>query len=375
MMRFGGFRFGGLGGVVDSRWTAGGLALAGIVLILVFLTGATVANQPDTADELSFVRIGTGSAAGTEFPIGGIIANAISSPPGAPPCDLGGSCGVPGLIAVAQSSLGTVENLERLAWGDLELAMVQSDLAHWAFAGTAPTAAGFAYGAPRFQRIRAIAHLYNQIFHVVVPADSDIKTVADLAGRRVSIGVEGSATLIDSRLLLNAYGMTEADIQARHLTADAAADALARGQLDGFVAVGGVPVLAVEDLARRMPVRLLHLDGAPVLQLAFQHPFFGTATVPEGVYDGVAQARTLAVGTVLVTDERLPDALVFEITRSLWHPRTQALLEIGHARGRDIRLENAMNNLSVPLHPGAERYYRSVGVPITAPRAGSADPS
>src|SRR5919199_4293960 len=128
-----------------------------------------------------FLRIGTANVAGTYYAIGGLIADIVSRPPGAPPCEGGGSCGVPGLIAVAQTSTGSVANLEAIQAGEIESGFAQSDVAYAAFTATGPFA-----GRPPFDRLRALANLYTEAVHLVVRADSDLHTVLDLKGRRVS---------------------------------------------------------------------------------------------------------------------------------------------------------------------------------------------
>ena len=319
---------------------------------------AGVAGTRDAeAQDLQFFRIGTGTTGGTYFPIGGLIASAISRPWGAPPCDQGGSCGVDGLIAVAQASSGSVENVEGVATQMIESGLSQSDIAFWAYTGTGL----YAESGPR-DNLRAIAHLYNEMVHVVVPADSTIQSIEDLRGRRVSLGDEGSGTLIDARAILEAYGITEADIDARYLRPEPASDAMLAGELDAYLFVGGVPLLAVEDLARRMPLRLLPFNDETAWQLRSELPFFTAAMVPDGAYEGVVPVPTIAVGAMWITHADVDADLVYGLTRALWHPSTHTLLQNGHARGRDIRIENALRGLVIPLHEGASRYYREVGL-------------
>lgn len=133
-----------------------------------------------TAQEPQFFRIGTGGTSGTYYPIGGLIANAISSPPGSRPCEEGGSCGVPGLIASALSANGSVANVNAIAGGTLESGFAQSDVASWAQTGT-----GIWEDREAVESLRAIASLYPETIHLVAAADSGIESVADLVGKRV----------------------------------------------------------------------------------------------------------------------------------------------------------------------------------------------
>ena len=339
-----------------ARRSLPALVVVVAAVLTLMMTGPT-GLRPATAQDIQFFRIGTGTTGGTYFPIGGLIANVISSPPGGPPCEQGGSCGVDGLIAVAQASAGAVDNIADMRAGEIESGLVQADVAAWAYTGTAL----YEEDGP-FQELRAIAHLYNELVHVVVPADSDIVSVADLVGRRVSLGDEGSGTLIDARLIFDAYGIGPEDVEAQFLSPQPAANAMVDGELDAFFFVGGAPLLAVEDLARRMPIRLATFDDPVAEQLTKDVPFLTLVDLAGDVYPGVPTVRTLAVGAQWVTRSEVDADLVFGMTSALWHPSSQVVLANAHARGNEIALENALNGIAIPLHPGAERFYREAGL-------------
>ena len=141
------------------------------------------------AQNVSFFRIGTGGTAGTYYPIGGLLANAISNPPGSRACNEGGSCGVPGLIATAVASNGSVANINGITSGSLESGFTQSDVAYWAYTGT-----GTYEGKPKVAGLRLIANLYPESIHLVARKGAGIKTAADLNGTRVSLDEPGSGT-------------------------------------------------------------------------------------------------------------------------------------------------------------------------------------
>ncbi|MEM7045469.1 MAG: TAXI family TRAP transporter solute-binding subunit, partial [Pseudomonadota bacterium] len=162
------------------------------------------------AEDLRFFRIGTGGVAGTYYPIGGLIAGIISNPPGSRPCEKGGSCGVPGLIATAQSSGGSVENVEAVAAGTLDSGFAQSDIAYWAYSGT-----GRFEGRAKVENLRAITSLYPESIHLVVRRGAGIESIQDLKGKRVSLDEEGSGTLVDARIILDAFGIDEDELDTR----------------------------------------------------------------------------------------------------------------------------------------------------------------
>ena len=205
---------------------------------------AAIAATAATAQDVKFFRIGTGGTAGTYYPIGGLIANAISNPPGSRPCNEGGSCGVPGLVATAVASNGSVANINGITSGQMESGFTQSDVAYWAYTGT-----GVYEGKPKVADLRLIANLYPETIHVVARKGAGIKSVADLKGKRVSLDEPGSGTLVDARIILAAFGITEKDIKAEYLKPNQAGDKMKDGGLDAFFFVGGYPTGAISELA------------------------------------------------------------------------------------------------------------------------------
>jgi len=314
---------------------------------------ATAGGLPAAAQEITFFRIGTGATAGTYFPIGGLIANAISNPPGSRSCADGGSCGVPGLVATAVASNGSVANVNAIASGSMQSAFTQSDVAYWAYNGT-----GIYDGRPKVDVLRAIANLYPESFHLVVRKGSGIKTMADLKGKRMSVDEPGSGTLVDARLILAAYGLTEKDIKAEYLKPQQAADKLRDGALDAFFSVGGWPLGAIAELAATTGIDLVPIDGPEAEKLIKQYSFFGVDEIPDGAYKNVAGVKTVSVNAIWATSSKQTDELIYAITTALWNPSTRKLLDSGHAKGKAIKLESAVQGLGIPLHPGAEKFYK-----------------
>lgn len=318
------------------------------------LLAATVAS----AQEPQFFRIGTGGTAGTYYPIGGLIANAISNPPGSRPCEEGGSCGVPGLIATALSSNGSVANVNAIAEGALESGFVQADVATWAQTGT-----GIWEDRPAVENLRAIATLYPETIHIVAAADSGIDSVDDLAGKTVSLDEPGSGTLVDARIILEAYGLSEEDIDAQYLKPDQAAERMRDGAMDAFFFVGGFPAGAIAELASQEDIVLVPVEGEQAAAIREQYGFFAENVVPAGTYEGLdADVTTLAVGAQWVTNADQPEELIYEITKALWNDSTRTMFDAGHQKGREITLDTALDGIGIPLHPGAERFYREQGL-------------
>lgn len=310
------------------------------------------------AQEMKFFRIGTGGTAGTYFPIGGLIANAISNPPGSRACEQGGSCGVPGLVAAAIATNAAVANIEAVAAGSLEAGLTQSDVAYWAHKGE-----GVFEGKGKVEKLTAIANLYPETIYLVARKGAGIRSVADLAGKRVSLDEPGSGTLIDATLILGAYGLTEQDVKAEYLKPDAAGARLRDGALDAFFFVGGHPVEAVAELASSAGIELVPITGPQIDDLLGANAFLAKDVIPGGTYPGqTAQVPTISVSAILVTSTDQNEELIYGVTKALWNANTRKLLNSGHAKGQLINKETATDNIAIPLHPGAARYYREEGM-------------
>lgn len=322
------------------------------------LAGAAgVVALPAWADDITYFRIMTGGTVGTYFPIGGLIANAISNPPGSRLCDDGGSCGVPGLVATSVASSGSVANVTAIGAGSSQSGFVQSDVAYWAYTGT-----GIYEGHPRVDSLRAIANLFPESFHLVVRKGSGIKSVRDLLGKRVSLDEPGSGTLVDARLILAAYGVSERDLEAQYIPAQHVADSLKDGSLDAFFNVSGWPQSSIVDLATTIGIDLVPIAGPEIERLIGQYSFFSADEIPDGAYKGVGAVRTVSVHALWLTSERQPASLIYQVTAALWNSTTRKLLDSGHVKGRVIRLATALTGIGIPLHAGAEKFYKERGL-------------
>ncbi len=324
------------------------------LLIIGLIAGFGIAN----AQQMKFFRIGTGGTAGTYYPIGGIISNAISNPPGSRPCDKGGSCGVPGLVAIAQSANGSVANVNAIKSGALESGFAQSDVAYWGYTGT-----GIYEGKGKVENLRAIANLYPESIHVVARKGAGIKSVKDLKGKRVSLDEPGSGTLVDARIILEAYGLSEKDVKADYIKPSPAAAKIKDNQLDAFIIVAGYPTGSVVELTSSVGAELVPVSGPEVDAIIKKYGFFAKDVIPAGTYEGVdTDTPTISVGAQWVVGAGVDENLVYEITKALWNKNTRQLLDKGHAKGKAIQQATALDGVGIPLHPGAEKYYREAGM-------------
>ena len=314
-----------------------------------FIVGAAAASLLALAATGSqaqqFFRIGTGGTAGTYYPVGGMIANAVSQP---------GK-----IVVTAQASNGSLANVTGIAGGALESGFSQADVASWAFTGK-----GVFEGKPNVPGLRLIANLYPESVHLVVRKGSGIKSLADLKSKRVALDEPGSGTLIDARIILAAYGLKDADLKPEYIKPNQAGDKMKDGAIDAFFFfVGGAPAGAIAELATSgAGIELVAIDGAQAEAIRKSDPFYSFDLIAADTYKGVGATRTLAMGAQWVTSDKADANTVYEITKALFSDATQKTLAAGHAKGKFITEENAVKGAGIPFHPGAERFYREAGL-------------
>ncbi len=325
------------------------------------LAGLAVAGGAPSAvaQDMQFFRIASGSAGGTYYPMAGLIANAVSNPPGSRPCEEGGSCGVPGLVAVAQSANGSVANVNSIQSGAVESGFVQSDVAYWAY-----NAEGLFEGQEPMDKLRFIASLYPEHIHIVTRADSDIESVEDLEGKTVNIGLPASGAKVGATLILEAHGLKEnEDYRSEYSNTAQAGEQLRDGQVDALLTVTGYPSAGIAEVATTIGIKLVPIDQEHRDKVKEIAPFYSDAVIPAGAYQGVDEdVETLAVEAQWLTSAEVDEELVYRITEALWNDTTRTLLDDGHAKGRAVTLETALNARGIPFHPGAERFYKEAGI-------------
>ena len=326
-------------------------------LVLLAMFALLIAVGTTVAQDLRFFRIGTGAPGGTYHPIGGVISNAISNPPGSRPCDKGGSCGVPGFIASATSTQGSIDNVKAIGAGTLESGFSQADIAYWAFRGLGPFAE-----TGGITNLRAIANLFPESVHVVARRDSGIASISDLRGKRVSLGEDGSGTMVEAWAILDVFGLKKGDLSVTYLKPVSASIQLREGKIDAYFIVAGAPIGAIQELSRSLEITLIPIVGGEAEILLKRFPFFDSGVIPAGVYEGVPETFTIRLGAQWLVAAETDADLVYGITRALWHEETGKLLAGAHRLGEDIALTSSLDGIAVPLHPGAARYYFEVGV-------------
>jgi TRAP transporter TAXI family solute receptor len=323
---------------VKTRW----LVLAATVLVVASSAG------PGGAQPVRLLSLVTGGTAGVYFPLGGAMAEIWNSR-------------VPGVRVAAQSSGASVANIQFLARGDAQLALVQNDIAYYAEKGT-ETFAEPGSNRPRpVPGIRGIAMLYPETIQIVTLKAKNIRSVADLVGKRVVVGAAGSGTEANARQILSVHDIYYRMIKPDFLSFAAGIDQLRDGIVDAVFITAGVPTAAVTDIASSREIHIVPIGDDALAALRARWPFYTRHVFPAETYRGLAgPVATVAVMAMLVARADLPDDLVYNLTKALWENLDR--MRAAHARGRDLDLTKALEGMPIAVHPGAERYYREKGV-------------
>ncbi len=339
-------------GVIARRPVSRRSLLQGIAALsaLAALPARARAQATDQSPILTYFRIGAGVAGSTLYDLAGLVAGAISNPPGSRDCDKGGSCGVPNLIGLAQTTAGSVENLRDLRDGTLESGLVQADSADFALKGVDPFKEAGADAD-----LRAIAVVGSLMLHVIVPKDSPAKSVADLKGKKINLGLKEGGTAVTARLVLSSYGLGDKKYKASFDDFKTAAGNLENGKLDAMMSVDGIGSDDIKELARRVDIALLPVEGQPVVKLLKDAAYITAQTIPGDAYRNIASTPSIAIPTLWAVSAKLDAQLAFDLTKSIWHDAQQQAAAGNPADA--LRLRLAPNGVTLPLHPGAQKFY------------------
>jgi TRAP transporter TAXI family solute receptor len=246
-----------------------------------------------------------------------------------------------------------VDNMKLVRDGKAELAMTLPDVAHDAVSGKGRF-------APPEQpaKIKTLAVLYTNFMHVVVKDGVGINTLADLRGKRVSVGAPGSGTEVKGLRVIETVGLTKADLQAQNLAPADSAAAMKDGRLDAFFWDGGLPTAAITDLVNSATFRVKFLDHADaVAKMSEKYgPFYFVAPIPKDTYKNESEVKVAGVANLLVAPDTMDEPLAYAITKTLFEYKAE--LENVHAEAKNLKLETAVEGSPLDFHAGAIRYYR-----------------
>ena len=295
------------------------------------------------AAEKTFIAIATGGTGGTYYPLGGALAQMLSN-------------NVEGLIVTAQTGNASRANCNLISRGQIETGFSQANVTYWSYIG-----AGIYKDEPILTNLRGIASLYPETIHIIATKASGIKTIEDLKGKKVGVGAPNSGTAADAEIILKAHGITFDDIKADFIDFNEVAQRLVDGQIDAGFTTAGFPTSSIIDIATKRDMVLVPISAEKMKELVEAIPYYGATVIPGGLYKGVDKdVPALATPALWICDAKLSPTLVYKMTKALWEHRD--VLEKVHSQGKNITLETALGGMGLPLHPGAELYYKEVGL-------------
>ena len=302
----------------------------------VFIAGAA------SAQSTQFINVLTGGQSGVYYPVGVALSQIYAKD-------------IPNARSTAQVTRASAENLNLLQAGRGEVAFTLADTLSDAWKGNEE--AGF---KQKLDKLRGIAGLYNNYIQIVANADSGIRTLADLKGKRVSVGAARSGTELNAREILKAAGLSYADLgKVEYLPFGESVELMKNRQLDATLQSAGLGVASIRDLATAIKIVVIPVPADVVAKVG--DPAYQPAVIPANTYTGqTTDVPTAAIPNFLVTHAGVPDDTVYRMTKAMFdHLET---LYAAHNAARAIKRDNALKGMPIPLHPGAERYYREVGL-------------
>jgi uncharacterized protein len=292
------------------------------------------------AAEQKFLTIATGGSSGPYYTIGGAMAKIYKEKLG--------------YNASVQSTGASVENINLLKTKKADMAFVMSDVASFAYNGQENFK-----DTGAVKDLKAMAGLYLNYVQIVTLKDRNIKSVADLKGKRVGVGAPNSGVEVNARMVLAGHGLTYNDIKADYLSYAEAVEQLKNNTIDAAFVTSGLPNSTVIDLMTTKDVEIVPIKKEDVEKMAQQFPFFVPAEIPAGLYKNDKPVPTAAIRNLMLVRGDLSDDQVYKLTKAFFE--NLDTLKGAHSAAKEIDPKEAGKNLVVPLHPGAEKYFKEVG--------------
>lgn len=311
------------------------ITLAAVAAALVAAAGLAFAQQ-------QFINVLTGGTSGVYYPLGVAISTVFGK-------------AIPGAKSSVQATKASAENLNLLQAGRGELAFTLGDAYSDAWKGVEE--AGF---KSPLKKLRTVAGIYSNYIQIVASADSGIRTLADLKGKRISVGAPKSGTELNARAILKAAGLAYGDFsKVEYLPFGESVELMKNRQLDVTLQSAGLGVSSLRDLATAVKIVVVPIPADVIRKVG--DPAYQPGTIPAKTYEGQNDAvATAVIQNFLVTHEGVPEETVYKMTKAIFENLDQ--LAAAHSAAKEIKRENAASNPPAPLHPGAARYYKEVGV-------------
>lgn len=315
-----------------------------IALVLLALCVLVVFGGCKKADTVKNYILATGGTSGTYYPYGGAVANIWNT-------------NIEKMNVTAQATGASKENLRLISSKEAEFGIVQNDVMDYAFYGTDM------FAGQKLENIAAIGTLYPEVVQIAASAESGIKSVADLKGKRVSVGDAGSGVEFNAKQILEGYGLTFDDIKKSNLSFKESSDGIQNGTLDACFVTAGVPNAALQELAVAKGLVLISVDGECADYICDKYSFYTKTTIPGGTYKGSDEdVSALAIKATLAVSAALDEEIVYNLTKTLFEHQSD--LAQTHAKGAELSVEKAVTGISIPFHAGAAKYFAEVGYPV-----------
>ncbi len=295
-----------------------------------------------SARAADFINVLTGGTSGVYYPMGVALSQIVGKV-------------MPGAKASVQATKASAENLNLLQAGRGEVGFTLGDALSDAWKGDVE--AGFS--AP-LKKLRGLGGVYPNYIQIVASAESGIKTLADLKGKRISVGAPKSGTELNARAVLKAAGLSYKDFaKVEYLPFGESVELMKNRQLDVTLQSAGLGVSALRDLSVSMKIVVVEVPADVVAKVG--DAAYQPAIIPANTYEGQTKdVPSIAIQNFLVTHEGVSADTVYTMTKALWE--NLDALAAAHAAGKSVKKENALKGMPLPLHPGAEKYYREVGL-------------
>ena len=300
-----------------------------------------VAGASIPAQAQDFINVLTGGTSGVYYPLGVALSKVFTEK-------------LQGSRPSVQATKASVENLNLLQQGKGEIGFTLGDSLAMGWAGDEE--AGF---KSKLDKLRGVTAIYPNYIQVVASKESGIKTLADLKGKRLSVGAPKSGTELNARAILAGAGLTYKDLgKVEYLPFGESVELMKNRQLDATLQSAGLGVSSIRDLATSVPIVVVEIPNAVVDKVGAPYV---KVTIPANTYEGqTAPVPTAAVVNYLVTHSGVKDETVYNMTKAIYESLPE--LAAAHAAAKDIKLENALSGMPVPMHPGAQRYFDEKGV-------------
>lgn len=328
--------------VMEKRWNLWKVTFA-IVFVIAVLTGSHEASLGQTAQSPQELAIATASSGGAWFPIGAGMSEVIKQ-------------SVKGVQARVQTTGGGVENVKLVHDGKTEIGITISYLAYNGYNGIDP------YKSKMQNICTLLSGLSTGVMQVVVPASSKIKSLADLKGKKVAVGPAGGGALTVLNDIFQEYGFKMSNITPSYVAYDEGVTMMTDGHIDAAVVYAAVPTPAIKTLATGTHAfRMLELEEKIQKTLLSKYPYYVPVTITKDIYGTGSDVRVVGTPNITIVHSKLPNDLVYRIARAFFEPAGLEMIRNSHPSARGLTLEKAAV-APVPLHPGAEKFYREKGV-------------